>query len=160
MTSTAITPPNRRPRRKPARRAAAAALAASALAYAGVGAGAAEAYSERSVGSPQQVAWVRTAAARFVAAELRGDGAGACAILDARLRFTRGGRTCEQRWTAKLARLLHEPVARARLRRESRAVGSARVVVRGEDASIELPLPLDGGPNRFRWTENCWMLES
>jgi hypothetical protein len=118
------------------------------------------AYSEGSVGSPQQVAWVRSAAARFLAAELRADGAGACAILDARLRATSHGHTCAQRWHAKLSRLLSEHGGRAKLQHESRAVPSARVVVHGSDASIELPLPLDAGPNRFRWTENCWMLET
>jgi hypothetical protein len=135
-------------------------IAAGVLVCAAAAAPRARAYSERSVGSPQQVAWVRSAAERFVAAELRADGAGACAILDARLRFTSHGRTCAQRWSAKLSQLLRERGARAQLRRESRAVASARVVVRGANASIELPLPLDGGPNRFRWTENCWMLES
>ena len=29
----------------------------------------------------------------------------------------------------------------------------------GHTASIELPEPLLLGPNRFRFTENCWMLE-
>jgi hypothetical protein len=32
--------------------------------------------------------------------------------------------------------------------------------VHGDLASIELPAPLMGGPNRFVWTENCWMLKS
>jgi hypothetical protein len=48
--------------------------------------------------------------------------------------------------------------ARSRLRSELRAATSARVVVRGNVASIELPEPLLRGPNRFVWTENCWML--
>src|ERR1700732_4686499 len=52
------------------------------------------AYSE---GSPEQVAWVRRAAGNFVAAELSGNGAGACAVLDASLRRTERGSTCARR---------------------------------------------------------------
>ncbi len=47
----------------------------------------------------------------------------------------------------------------ASLRAERRAAASARVVVTGDVASIELPAPLLHGPNHFLWTENCWMLE-
>jgi hypothetical protein len=122
-------------------------------------AGAQAAYSERSVGSPQQLAWVRSAAQRFVAAELAASGAQACAVLIAPLRATVGGRSCQERWSAQLARRLRVRGERARLRSEQRAIGSARVVVRGELASIELPTPLLRGQSRFRFTENCWMLE-
>jgi hypothetical protein len=122
-------------------------------------AGEAAAYSEHSVGTPEQIAWVRRAAHRFVAAELGTDGAGACAVLNAPLRATLGGRTCEQRWDARLARMVRERGMRARLRSELRAVASARVVVRGNSASIELPMALLRGSSRFLWTENCWMLE-
>jgi hypothetical protein len=121
--------------------------------------GTALAYSERSVGTPEQVAWVRHAAQRFVNAELSGNGTEACAVLNASLRATVHGRTCEQRWNARLETLLHRQGVRADLRAELRAASSARVVVSGRVASIELPAPLLGGPNRFLWTENCWMLE-
>ena len=122
-------------------------------------AAAAAAYSEHSVGTPEQVAWVRRAAGNFLAAELSGNGAGACTVLNAPLRARSHHLTCEQRWNARLARLLRERGARVRLRAEQRAIASARVVVRGDVATIELPAPLIGGPNRFLWTENCWMLE-
>jgi hypothetical protein len=122
-------------------------------------AGEAAAYSEHSVGTPEQISWVRRAAHRFVAAELAADGAEACAVLNAPLRATVGGRSCEQRWDALLVRMVRERGMRARLRSELRAVASARVVVRGNVASIELPMALLRGSSRFLWTENCWMLE-
>lgn len=117
------------------------------------------AYSERSVGTPEQVAWVRHAAARFLSAELQGNASEACAVLNAPLRATRHGRTCEQRLTARLAALRSRHGMGASLRAERRAAASARVVVTGDVASIELPAPLLHGPNHFLWTENCWMLE-
>jgi hypothetical protein len=120
---------------------------------------AASASSEYSVGSPEQVSWVRRAAGNFVAAELAGNGAAACSVLNAPLRATRHRVTCEQRLNARLARMRHDRAQRSRLRVEQRAIASARVVVRGDRASIELPLPLLAGRNRFLWTENCWMLE-
>lgn len=111
-----------------------------------------------SVGTREQIAWVRRAATNFVAAELRGDGAGACAILSAPLRATYGHRTCAQRWDARLAATLRDPSARASVRAEARAIPSAAVEVRGDSASIRLPSALMGGENRFVWRENCWML--
>jgi hypothetical protein len=119
----------------------------------------ASALGDRSVGTREQISWVRRAATNFVTAELGGDGASACAILNAPLRASEHHRTCAQRWDAKLARLLREAGARARLRSEKRAIASATVLVHGDVASIELPAPLMSGPNRFLWTENCWMLE-
>jgi hypothetical protein len=116
------------------------------------------AYSEHSVGTAEQIAWVRLAAVRFVTAELGANGSQACAILNAPLRGTVNGRTCEARWNARLTGLLSVRGARSRLRSEQRAARSARVVVHGNVASIELPEPLLRGPNRFLWTENCWML--
>lgn len=107
----------------------------------------------------EQVAWIHRAAANFVGDELRGDGAGACSILAARLRGTDGGRTCAERWDARLARLLREPHGRTGLRADARAIPSARVVVHGEFASLQLPAPLISGPNRLQWTENCWMVD-
>lgn len=118
--------------------------------------GASAAYS---VGTREQIAWVRRAATNFVTAELRGDGASACSILNAPLRATVHGRTCAERWDAKLAKLVRERGGRARLHAELRAIASATVVVHGDQATIALPTPLASGPNRFLWTENCWMLE-
>jgi hypothetical protein len=119
----------------------------------------ASAFAAHSVGSREQVSWVRRAASNFVAAELAGNGAGACAILNAPLRVGRHHRTCAQRWNAKLSKLLREPQGRARLRAQQRAIGSAVVIVHGYRATLELATALLGGPNHFLWTENCWMLE-
>jgi len=119
----------------------------------------ASALAAYSVGTHEQVSWVRRAAANFVAAELAGNGAGACAILDARLRGTQHHRTCTERWNAGLAKLRREHGWRSRVRAQQRAIASAAVVVHGNNASIELPTPLMAGRSNFRWTENCWMLE-
>jgi hypothetical protein len=118
----------------------------------------ANASGTHSVGTSGQVAWVRSAATRFVTAELAGNGADACGILNAPLRRTEHGRTCTQRWNAKLAKLLREPGGRVQLRQQKRAIPTAAVIVHGNVASIDLPTPLVGGANRFVWTENCWML--
>ena len=117
------------------------------------------AHAGRSVGTPGQVAAVRRAALRFVTAELAANGSEACAVLNAPLRASFRGRTCEQRWHLRLVSMLRERGARSLLRSELRAVARAPVVVRGNVATIELPTPLLHGPNRFLWTENCWMLE-
>jgi hypothetical protein len=109
--------------------------------------------------SHEQIAWVRRAATNFVNAELSADGAGACTILNAPLRATLHHRTCAQRWDARLARLLREPGAKARLRAQRRAIASATVTVHGDLASIRLAAPLLDRTSRFLWTENCWMLE-
>jgi hypothetical protein len=119
----------------------------------------ASALGAHSVGTREQIAWVRRAASNFVAAELSRNGAGACGILNAPLRATRNNRTCAQRWNAKLAKLLREPGSRARLRSQQRAIPTAVVLVHGNVASLGLPTPLMSGPNHFLWTENCWMLE-
>jgi hypothetical protein len=118
----------------------------------------ASAFGAHSVGTREQIAWVRRAATNFVAAELGGNGAGACAILNAPLRTTEHHRTCAQRWNSKLATVLREPGGRAGLRAQEHAISSAVVTVHGDVASIDLPAPLASGPNRFLWTENCWML--
>jgi len=109
-----------------------------------------------SVGTGEQIAWVRKAATRFVTAELTDNGAEACAVLNTPLRANEHGRTCEQRWDAKLAKL--GPAVRATLRDQKREIPSAIVIVRGNYASLELPTKLMNGSNRFYWTENCWML--
>jgi hypothetical protein len=117
------------------------------------------AWAAHSVGTPGQIAWVRSAASRFVTAELAGSGASACGILDVSLRSSEHHRTCAQRWDTRLARMLREPGARARLRAQKRAIATAAVQVHGNLASIDLATPLMDGPNRFRWSENCWMLD-
>lgn len=119
---------------------------------------AAGAYSQRSAGTPEQVAWVRRAAGNFISAELAGNGAGACTVLAAPLRRSYRHETCAQRWSAKLAGMLRRRGERALLRKQSAAVASARVTVRGNDAKIALPGPLIDAANRFVWSENCWML--
>jgi hypothetical protein len=129
----------------------------AALACATVLVAPATAPGAHSVGSREQIAWVRRAASNFVTAELSGNGAGACAILNAPLRATRHHRTCAQRWNAKLAKLARAD--RVRLHAQKRAIASAVVVVHGYVASIELPTPLMSGANHFLWTESCWMLE-
>ncbi len=120
---------------------------------------AAGAQAARSVGTPEQIAWVRSAATRFVTAELAGNGEGACAILNAPLRASAHGRTCAERWDGRLAALLRRPGARAALRRQEHAIASAAVIVRGNHATLALAQPLYAGPNHFLWTEMCWMLE-
>jgi len=117
------------------------------------------AFGAASVGSYEQVAWVRRAASNFVRDELRGDGASACSILNAPLRATRRHATCARRWNAHLATVLRERGSRTLLRADARAIPSARVVVHGDGASIALPDPLLSGASRFIWSENCWMLE-
>lgn len=111
-----------------------------------------------SVGTPGQIAWVRSAATRFVTAELAHEGANACAVLNAPLRATEHGRTCAQRWNARIATLLLLPRARAHLRAQKRAIATAAVIVHGNNASIDLTTPLMGSSDRFVWSENCWML--
>jgi len=141
-------------------RSAVAVLAsAAALAAPGALLAPAGALGAYSVGTSEQIAWVRSAATRFVTAELAGNGAEACGVLNAPLRGTEHGRTCTQRWNAKLAKLLHEPGGRSRLRAQKHAIPTAAVIVHGNVASIDLPTALMGSSNRFLWTENCWMLE-
>jgi hypothetical protein len=94
-----------------------------------------------------------------VTAELTRNGAEACAVLNAPLRATQHGRTCEQRWDAKLAKLLREPGSRMRLRAQRREIASAAVIVHGYNASLGLATPLMSGSSQFTWSESCWMLE-
>ena len=112
-----------------------------------------------STGTPEQIAWVRRAATNFVTAELAGNASGACAILNAPLRATVHHRTCEERWKTRLQTVLATPAARRRLRAQRHAIATATVVVHGNVASLGLKTPLWNGPNRFLWTEMCWMLE-
>ncbi len=117
-----------------------------------------------SVGTAGQIAWVRSAAVRFLTAELSRNAAGACTILNSPMRARIRHRSCEQRWAARIAALLRAPGGRTELRRELRAVPSARVVVNGDQATIALPEPLlgsaaSGTPSRLLWTESCWMIE-
>jgi hypothetical protein len=116
-------------------------------------------FAAHSVGTHEQVAWVRRAATRFVTAELTRNGAEACAVLDAPLRATQHGRTCEQRWDVRLGQLLREPGSRMRLRAQRRGISSAAVIVHGNTASLGLATPLMSGSSHFTWSESCWMLE-
>jgi hypothetical protein len=118
----------------------------------------ASASAAHSVGAADQITAVRHAAANFVADELAGNGAGACALLTAPQRGIKDHRTCAQRWDAKLAELLHEPNGRAGLRNEAHAIASAVVTVQGNTASIDLPRALLGSDSRLLWVEDCWML--
>jgi len=113
-----------------------------------------------SVGTREQVAWVRRAAGNFLVAELSGNGAGACSILYAPLQASEHHRTCAQRWNAKLSTMLREPGERARLRADARALARAAVVVHGNSASIDLPTPLMSGTSHLLWSSNCWMLDN
>jgi hypothetical protein len=134
-------------------------LGACALAAPSAAAMAPSTSAAASVGTREQISWVRSSASRFVGDELRGDGAGACSILYAPLTASEHHRTCAQRWDAKLARQRHESAARAQLHADAAAIASATVIVHGNDASITLPAPLMGAPaNTFLWTSNCWML--
>ncbi len=128
------------------------------LVYAAVLLPSTSASAAHSTGTPEQVAWVRRAATNFVSAELTGNGASACGILNAPLRATQHHRTCAQRWNAKLAVLLHEPGGRARLQAQKHAIPSAAVVVHGNIASLELTTPLMNSSNQMVWSENCWMV--
>jgi hypothetical protein len=113
----------------------------------------------QSVGTPEQIAWVRSAASRFVTAELAGNGESACAVLNRPLRAVLHGTTCAQRWDARLAALLRKPGEHAALKRQWRNIQHAAVVVHGDQAQLMLQTRLIHGPNLFKWTENCWMLE-
>lgn len=106
----------------------------------------------------EQVAWVRRAAVRFVDAELAGSGSDACAVLYAPLRAARHGRSCQQRWNARLARKLHTGGERALLRAQLRQIARAPVNVHGRGAIVELPHALLDGSSSFVWSEGCWML--
>jgi len=143
----------------PRRGIAAFACAALLIVPAGAMIAPANALAAHSVGSREQIAWVRRAATNFVSAELAGNGAGVCGVLNAPLRANEHHRTCAQRWDAKLADLLREPGARTQLRSQRRAIASAAVIVNGDSASIQLAAPLLNGSSRFLWTEDCWMLK-
>jgi hypothetical protein len=101
---------------------------------------------------------LRAAVTRLVQAELAGDGATACGILYAPLTATVKGRTCAQRWDARIARILHRSGGAASLRADLHAIPTAAVAMNGLYATIALPHPLLGGQSRFYWTANCWML--
>lgn len=142
------------------RRSISASLACAAvLVAAGAALAPAGALGAYSSGTSGQVAWVRRAATNFVSAELAGNGASACGVLNAPLRASEHHRTCAQRWDAQLARLLREPGDREHLRAELHAIPAATVIVHGNYASIDLPAPLMDGSSSFVWSENCWMLD-
>jgi hypothetical protein len=118
----------------------------------------AAAQAAHSTGTPEQISWVRRAATRFVTAELTVNGGEGCAVQTAARRGTVDGRTCEQRFDARVRKLLRGAGMRSRLRAERRAIATAAVIVKGNDATIELPEPLLDGSNHLLWTESCWML--
>lgn len=142
-----------------------AALAAAALAFS-LGTGALAATTDGAVShtsatdrpSAATAAWIRKAARRFVTAELSRDAAEACAVLDAPLRATIRGRTCEQRWAAHLARLARVSGERAALRAQLGEVAHAPLTVHGNTATLALSAPLYDGTSRLVWTEMCWMV--
>jgi hypothetical protein len=103
-------------------------------------------------------ATLRAAAGRLVAAELAGNGAGVCAVLNTPLTATVAGRTCAERWDARSGAMRSSAAGRLALRRDLRAVATAPVRIDGEHGSIALPEPLLDGHSRFYWTANCWML--
>jgi hypothetical protein len=103
-------------------------------------------------------AGLRAAAARLVSAELAGDGATACGVLNVPLTATIDGRTCAQRWDSRSATLRATARGRRALRADLRDAASAPVTISGLYGSIALPAPLLNGASRFFWTANCWML--
>ncbi len=129
------------------------------LGFAGALAWPATGSATQSVGTAAQIAWVRSAASRFVTAELDGDGESACAVLTKPQRGEVGGRTCAQRWDARSAKLRHTPGARAALHKDLVEVAHAPVVVHGDVATIDVGTPLMSGSDKLLWTENCWMVE-
>jgi len=101
---------------------------------------------------------LRYAVTRLLTAELARDGAGACAVLDAPLATTVDGRSCAQRWDARIDRMLAVPGGRGRLRADLHAVANAPVAIDGLYGTIALPHPLLDGRSRLYWTDDCWML--
>jgi hypothetical protein len=109
-----------------------------------------------SADSTGTVAGLRAQVQRLITAELGGDAATVCAILNAPLNGTIKGVPCTTRWDAKLARLKH--AGRHRLHADMAAIPAAGVSSDGTYASITLPHPLLHGQSKFYWTDNCWML--
>jgi hypothetical protein len=103
-------------------------------------------------------AGLRNAAARLISAELAGDGATVCGVLDSSLTATIDGRTCAQRWDARSAALRATARGRHELRADLRAAANAPVAISESYGSIALPAPLLAGRTRFYWTADCWML--
>ncbi len=130
------------------------------LALTALGMGAATAGAGWS-STANEIATLRSAATRFVTAELNGDGATACAVLNPPLAGVVGHRTCAQRWDASLKAQLGVPGERHRLLADEHAIATAHVALSSGDyvGTIALPTPLLGSESRFLWTQNCWMLE-
>ena len=114
--------------------------------------------------TPEQIAWVRRAASNFVTAELGGNGARRMRRCSPRRCAPAPARgTCEQRWDASLAGMLHDPHVRAALHADLRASPARRCVVHGGSASIALPAPLLERAQPFRVdakTAGCSWAES
>lgn len=99
---------------------------------------------------------LRAQVQRLITAELTGDGATVCAILNAPLTGTHHGVTCTARWDTKLSQMKH--ARRHRLHADMAASQTASVNSDGTYASIALPHPLLGDQSKFYWYDNCWML--
>jgi hypothetical protein len=108
-----------------------------------------------------EVATLRAQATRFVNAELQGDGATVCAVLDKPNQGVGAHQTCTGHWNATLRAMHNTAGARQHLRADLRAIATARVTLthNGYVATIALPTPLLGDSDEFYWTQNCWMLE-
>jgi hypothetical protein len=126
---------------------------AAAVALSAVPAGA-------SANSTGTAAGLRYAVTRLLTAEIGRDGAGACAVLNAPLTGTVDGRSCTQRWDARIDGMLAAQGGARHLHADLRAVASAAVSIDGLYATISLPHPLLDGRSRFYWTDDCWMLTS
>jgi hypothetical protein len=108
-----------------------------------------------------EVSTLRAQATRFITAELAGDGATVCAVLNSPNHGVGPHQTCAGHWDAALRTLLRTPGARRRLTADLHAVAGARVTLTHGDyvGSLALPTPLLGSSSEFYWTNNCWMLE-
>ena len=146
LTGTTLVE-RRRPRlaRRRRRRSTLARVKARLLALAAAAAVAAPATASAQSQWAGTSAELRAAVTRLLDAELAGDGGTACAILYAPLTGVVGGRSCTQRWDARLSRTLKAPGGRARIRADLRAVPAAAIAMNGDWATIALPHPLLDG---------------
>lgn len=150
-----------RPSASSTRGALAALICAASLALPASALAAGSMSGSSSSGTAGQIAWVRSAATRFVNAELARSGASACDILYAPLRASHDGRSCEARWSARIAKLLRRPGERRLLHAQLKRIAAAPVSVHGDTATIALATPLMGSSSdSFVWSESCWMLAS
>jgi hypothetical protein len=106
------------------------------------------------------VAGLRAQVTRFLKAELQRNSATVCDILGGSLAATKHGKSCDERWHAKLKHFLASSSDRHELRADMAAVPAAPVSSTGTYASITLPSPpvIGGQSSSFSWYDNCWML--